>query len=431
MADENELTTWQEIAQHLNVSIRTAQNYEKKASLPVRRMPGARGRVLAYRADLDRWKAEQLVLTSPLSTSPVNGLDVVKAVDLEVPSSRRALLGAVVAIAGAGIVFPVVRSVWPARQPVAYRTLISTLIALDGQGQEVWRHEFPQGLINGAFDQEPGHTMRCYFADIDGDGEVEVLFAYCPVNRGATGDTLICFSRTGKEKWRFTPGRPIVIDGSGNRYAPPYFIGSVQAIADKRERKTRIIVSSNHYMLYPDQVVALDGTGKQTGEYWHPGHLLHMTHADLDGDGNDELLIAGVNNAYHAATLLIFDPGKLGGASSFFTDYRLHLTGFAPGTEKAAVFFPRTCVGRLEPYNRVWELKVIDNRIYAAVVEATAEENPRKILYELDSKLRVLSAMPTVEFQAAHRELEKAGTLDHALSDQEVERWKKAVIVNR
>ncbi len=30
----------------------------------------------------------------------------------------------------------------------------------------------------------------------------------------------------------------------------------------------------------PDQVEALNDAGKQTGEYWHPDHLLHMTHAE-------------------------------------------------------------------------------------------------------------------------------------------------------
>ena len=54
---EAELNTWQEIADHLGVSKREAQNWEKNDGMPVHRMPGKKSRVKAYPAELDAWMA--------------------------------------------------------------------------------------------------------------------------------------------------------------------------------------------------------------------------------------------------------------------------------------------------------------------------------------------------------------------------------------
>ena len=48
------LTSWKEIAAFLGVSVRTAQYWER-LGLPVGRLPGARGRVVAVADDLRAW----------------------------------------------------------------------------------------------------------------------------------------------------------------------------------------------------------------------------------------------------------------------------------------------------------------------------------------------------------------------------------------
>jgi len=56
-----ELNSWQDVASHLGVSVRTAQKWEKTLGLPIRRMPGPRGRIVADPAELDRWKLQAAV----------------------------------------------------------------------------------------------------------------------------------------------------------------------------------------------------------------------------------------------------------------------------------------------------------------------------------------------------------------------------------
>ena len=51
-----ELNSWKEIATYLDVSVRTAQMWEAQRGLPVRRMPGPRGRVSSTTEELEQWK---------------------------------------------------------------------------------------------------------------------------------------------------------------------------------------------------------------------------------------------------------------------------------------------------------------------------------------------------------------------------------------
>src|SRR5262245_14352171 len=55
------LNSWQDVASYLGVSVRTAQKWEKTLALPIRRMPGPRGRIVADPAELDRWKLQAAV----------------------------------------------------------------------------------------------------------------------------------------------------------------------------------------------------------------------------------------------------------------------------------------------------------------------------------------------------------------------------------
>ena len=56
-------------------------------------------------------------------------------------------------------------------------------------------------------------------------------------------------------------------------------------------------------------------TGELLHEYWHSGHLNHLQAADLDGNGRTEFVLAGINNARHAATLVVLDEDHFAGAS--------------------------------------------------------------------------------------------------------------------
>lgn len=446
MANGQQLDGWGEIAEYLRVGVRTAQNYERDHALPVQRMPGPRGRVFAYVQDLQAWQtAVGNRVKEPAVAESCGELNAAivsqaEALTTTVPthSTRRKAYVAALAVS---FLCAAAWAVWyharPLPVPAGIETIANTLIVKDGQGRELWRHVFSRPLRD--MYRDPFAEQRMWFAsDVDGDGATEIVFTYIPMpsqeDEGVGLGEVLCFSQNGERiKWRFLPGQRKVTDNSGVEYFPPYGITNVKLVPGRSPRDARIVVSSIHHQESPNQVAVLDGRGKLVGEYWHPGHLHSMAFADLGGNGRQKLLLAGVNNAQHSATMIVFDPDHVGGTSTELADASLGLRGFAPGTEVAIVFFPRTCLvlegPKRDPYNRVVGLTVTKDRLELVVTPGIDRSDPRGLLYDLDYDLRVRSVDALPQFQQSHLEMERAGILKHPLYPDEIKQIAKQVIV--
>ena len=156
----------------------------------------------------------------------------------------------------------------------------------------------------------------------------------------------------------------------------------------------RVVVSSNHYLTYPDQVALLDKNGQVVGEYWHAGHLLVLAQADLDGDGQGELLFGGIDNTQHQATLVVLDPGKVSGLFRSSQSGPLQFVNLAPvpmGVEKMVVRFPKSCFVKAEQHNQVTNVRVTKDRVVIAVAEGPdINRNAGLVIYEFDHHMNVL-----------------------------------------
>ncbi len=64
-----------------------------------------------------------------------------------------------------------------------------------------------------------------------------------------------------------------------------------------------------HGLYHPTALCLVDRNGVMRAQYAHKGHLRNVITADLDADGKDELVAAGVNNApaYNGPTLVLLD----------------------------------------------------------------------------------------------------------------------------
>jgi hypothetical protein len=176
--------------------------------------------------------------------------------------------------------------------------------------------------------------------------------------------------------------------------------------------------------------------GKVVGEYWHPGHLIHLAQADLDGDGRKELLLGGVNNGNHQGTLVVLDPSKISGSATpkEMQDHQFELLGMPAANERAVILFPRSCISTGQPYTRVRGVQVSKDRIIVSVAENIEEDSPLGFVYELDYRLNVVNVEPTngVLVAKAHQELEVEGKLDHPIDfGKELVLLKTGVVVRR
>ena len=186
------------------------------------------------------------------------------------------------------------------------------------------------------------------------------------------------------------------------------------------------------------------------GEYWHPGHLNVMELGDIDQDGRVELLLGGVNNRHHSATLVGLDPDNVAGTTRPIIDPRVpdhkafalmkygddeaHLNNIPIGTEKYVVLFPRSYLlfdgkRQLHFYNRVHDIRPSPGLMTVIVAETEDITSHENILYDLDWKLNVVAAKPSKAFQDLHWKRFEDGTLDHEFSKADIDQLEKNVVV--
>jgi excisionase family DNA binding protein len=411
--ERDELRTWGEIAEYLGVSIRTAQEWEEKHGLPVYRLSGKKARVWARRRDLDAWKEN----TSGLSAEakPV-GRDSGWGRLLRARFLAAGL--ALVSLAALGAYLALI----PKGPPANLRAEGNELVVMNRRGHELWRHQFPHPLMTFPYADEENLRFTRWFGDLDGDGRIELLFVYNPVVREDFGVPLYCFTEAGRVKWRFAVGTRI--RNLEQIFNDVYFSGRFLVSATGK-----VIVGSAHYYSYPFQIAVLDSEGKLLSEYWHTGHVGHLQLADLDGDGTEEILAAGVNNAFGQATLIVLELGNFHGASLTPPDSPLQFPDLVPAAEKAVVFFPKSCITeKFEPFSRAAGLRVTSELIELQVFQTHRETGPY-LVYQLNRNLEVLGLTVSDIFENRHKELEAEGKLDHSLSSAEIERLKQIRVV--
>jgi len=393
-----ELASWKEIANYLGVSVKTAQLREQNRGLPVRRLPGGRGRVWAEAAELESWKRSNAV---EVSLSPVK-----KRV-----STRVALaVGLIVIVA---IMMASLFMAKPA-QPALVEVEAQGFAVKDTNGNHLWRYSSTVPLRQKWYRAEEKRGLA-WVGDLNGDGAAEVLFSP-QTQDSVAGWMLLCFDRSGAERWRFLPGKPVKSKG-GETFHPPYGVTSVLVLPADETGQRRIVVNSIHHLYYPSQVALLDHRGNLIREYWHSGQL----HQSLRYSAGRRplVLVAGVRNSMNEATFLALDPDSFGGASREPEPFQLE--GGPPIGETARFTFPRTCINRaFQPMNVANGFSEDAGGITVHVNELDVPPGYPEILYHFTKRLEFLSAVPGSSFVGEHGRLHAAKKIDHELSPAEI-----------
>jgi len=425
-----ELASWKEIAERLQVTVRTAQDWEKKRGLPVRRVPGGRGRVYLRVSELDAW------LDGQLKSDGDDGArypDVDRRTGIDRRDGQddaggtaghrspngglraRAAIGALVVAALALALW----WLWPAgKPPIDWDIVGDQLIVRDEDGVEVWRVSFEDGLNGDLYGIAERHPL---FIDLDDDGEIETLFIAIPAGR-TLSHTLFCFSQDGEELWRFQPGR--AVHTATDSFENIYNIGALR-VGDLEPGRRGIVVASAHYIDHPAQIVVLSTEGEVISEYWHSGHigttLNRLFLFDGNRDGRTEIYAGGVNNDYELAALVVLDPFEMGGAS-VEEDPEYQLSGFAPDRHIARVLFPRSALNRvvLDHYNAVVTVGVTGDGITIATSESLKVANPPTVIRRLNFDFTLDEIYPSDLFAAQHESLYAEGKVERSFDEEKV-----------
>ncbi len=344
---------------------------------------------------------------------------------LTVSANRRHWLKIIAAAAGvavlAAVAYFVVRGLIVVDQPVSARLDGPTLVVMNVKGEELWRKSFSDGLSTEYYNQ--GVATRMWIGDLDGDGRSEVLFLQHPAGSFMShSTTLVCYSDRGREEWRWHPGRELPeLEGNPATFRT---VGLAVLKAGSGGRR-RIVLSSTHMPEYPDQIAIIDADGKTVSEYWHSGHLYSLTLADLDGDGREEIVAAGISNGYRQATLVVLDPDRVFGASSEPARPEIQLHGMGDAKERLRLLFPRSDMNKiLSTYNQANDVIVEHGKTRLSILECS--QHPGCLIwYEFDKDFRLVSVEADDQFRAAHAEFYLKLKENHPFSKEEEDEFQK------
>jgi hypothetical protein len=298
----------------------------------------------------------------------------------------------------------------------------TVLRIMNADGKELWSKSFRDGFWPEFYDQ--GIAPRIWFGDLDGKGHTDVLLLYHPaITPRSHSTTLICYSDSGKERWRWTPGKYLP-ELAG---APATFRTVALAVLKATDKKPpRIVVSSIHDPWYPDQIAILDANGKMLSDYWHSGHLDHLLLADLDGDGREEIVATGISNGYHQATMIVLDPDRVFGASTEAARPNLQLHGMGTAQEKVRLLFPRSDLNKaLFAYNAADDA-AIDGHGYLQLSVKECLQPPGCLMwYQLDRRFHLVTLYPDEQFRSTHAQFYAKDKAAHTFSTEELAEFQK------
>jgi len=382
------LQSWKEIAAYLGVSPRTAQSYEDLHGLPVHRLHGQRGRVIAYPDELDTWR--ESAARPPEEEEP-----------------RRwgwwALGGVfVVLVAGLGI------WLWPRPAPPEFHSahlVNGALVGYDTAGNVVWTHRFVPPLHE--FEYSPAAPDRAFLwvGDLDGDGRKEVLFAVEMLSAQHSGE-LLCLAQDGSVRWSYVPKAAPQI---GPRTIPALWNADSVAVGPRENGETGIWVSFRNRRSSPDAIARLNVRGEEQALYLHAGHVPCLMLWQSELSARPILLAGGISNRAGAATLIGLDPERLEGVSEEGGSPEEQLTGERRHAEIFRLFFPATLLGRsLHPYGQVRRVSLDSGRLRVHVNETPAS-TASVVVYDFDTALRLVRVSPDDSYFANYRQARARG----------------------
>jgi hypothetical protein len=345
--------------------------------------------------------------------------------------SRKGLIAAAVLVAFSVGVYVAVRALTADNRPQSGRIDNSELVIMNAEGKELWRKTFPGGFWSKYYEDglatnlyyQDGLDTHFWFGDLAGDGHTDVLLLYHPaMDPKSHSTTLICYSDTGKEKWRWNPGRDLP---ELNPVPSVYITMGFGVLPAPHNERRRIVVMSRHEYYYPTQIAIVDSDGKTLSEYWHSGHLFHFALATLAGQG--EIVASGISNGYHQATLLVLDPDHVSGASTELSRPEVQIHGMGAPHERFRLLFPRSDLNKdLYLYNEGLGAVVSPGRIQIDVKECwLTVPQGCTIVYGFDENFNLLSADAEDTFLNAHKEYYSKNKVDHPFSSDEDAQFKK------
>ena len=168
-------------------------------------------------------------------------------------------------------------------------------------------------------------------ADIDGDGEKEVLIGYAcgRTYSECRNGALVCYDAKGIPIWEVSTGKSVEY-GNGT-YKNYYTVNHIIVNDLNNDGLVEIITVSSH-IYFPNRILVLDNQGNLISDYWNSGNILSIIALDVySGNDTKELVLSGHNNEEKIGVMFVLDPFRSSGSSPQNSRY---YTNLSEGTGK-------------------------------------------------------------------------------------------------
>ncbi|MCX6143214.1 MAG: hypothetical protein NTZ35_08340 [Ignavibacteriales bacterium] len=319
------------------------------------------------------------------------------------------------------------------RNPFYARSKDEFLVVYNKTGDELWRKYVGWGYdVKAGQGSVASHPERALTTcDVDGDGTQEVLavFGWTILRDPSAppGNTILCLNADGTERWRYAVHRQVVIGGES--YTDNYRIYQMLVGDFERNGNTQVILAASQDPWYPNVLIRLNAKdGSYVSEYWHPGVIPYVVQKDLNGDGIDEIIMAGQNNRFGQACLVVLDPRKITGYSP--TPEKYVPPGMPKGQEMYYLLFPVTDMkkGWIDVSNQVTKLAIREGGLLEAAVIEPVYDYKAEVYYYFDSTMTCVCVRGSDHFTAVHKQYEEQGRFTRVLGDEYYEDLRKNVL---
>lgn len=205
-------------------------------------------------------------------------------------------------------------------------------------------------------------SPRVDFFDLTGDGMNEVFWAERSSGNAGEKGLIKAWSVTGDSliwnremSFNFDFPRQQGLDSL-------YFQVDQFHLTQTGNGQVKIIVSAESGISFPSVISRMDAaTGTIEHTYLHTGKIRDIELIDLNNNGRQEVVIAGINNAFWRGAVAVLDINRLEGHSPTEGDY--YPSGMERANELAYILIPKTVVGKVfDPVHKYSEAYRIRHR---------------------------------------------------------------------
>ncbi len=293
------LDSWKAIAAYLDRDERTVQRWERELSLPIRRVPGGRGRsVFAFASEIDAWlqTRQQLEIEPPAAPTETE----TRTPPLVESPSRSGMWTA----GGAALLAIAAALAWSMRpaplsaNELRLQSTTDGVVAFDARGAKRWEYAFPPAYTTVLAEDA---TDPSRIASGGQQPAVYVATAFRIRRSDSTQETgaLAELDLNGRPLRSFSFDDTVTFDGTS--YGPPWVI--TDFAIEEAGGTRRIAIAAHHAVWSASLVTVLDEQLHRHGTFVHAGWI-----EQVQWQASNRLVIGGYSNAHDGGMVALLDP---------------------------------------------------------------------------------------------------------------------------